>query len=136
MGECRELTLASSALMTGYRAGVDVRMLGVDPPVCMDGKDLGRVLDVWLSVDTFLGRDGEYFVSVLTLEPSCNAMLAAFVSKRYPFITLLGVDSTILSLISELRPDRISLNASPVAGVGAMEELGPDCGSAMVDADP
>lgn len=136
MGECREPTVASSALITGYRTGVDVRMPGADPPVCINGKGLGRALGVWLSVDIFLGRDGESFLVALALELSCIARFAGVEFNRLPFTTLLGVESTMISLISGFRPDCTSLDASPVAGVGAMEELGPDCGSAMVDADP
>ncbi len=137
MGECREATLASSALITGYRTGVDVRMPGVDPPVCINGKGLGRpLLGVWLSTDIFLGRDGESLFSALALEPSFKVRLAGVESSRLPFTTLLGVESTMLSLISGFCPDCTGLDASPVAGVGAIEEVGPDCGSAMVDADP
>lgn len=136
MGEFREPTLASSALITGYRTGVDVRMPGVDPPVCINGKGLGRALGVWLSIDIFLSRDGEIFLSALALELSCNARFAGVESSRLPFTTLLGVESTMLSLISVSRPDCTGLGASPVAGVGAIEEFGPDCGSAMVDAEP
>ena len=42
----------------------------------------------------------------------------------------------MLSLISKSRPECADLDASPAAGVGAMEEFGPDCASAMVDAEP
>lgn len=136
MGECREAALASSALITGYRIGVEVRIPGVDPPVCMNGKGFAGALDAWLSVDIFLARDGEFFLSALALELSSNARFDGVESSRLPFTTLLGVKSTILSLISGFRPDCTGLNTSPVVGVGATEEFGPDCGSAMVDADP
>lgn len=126
MGECNEAPLASSALMMGYRTGVDVRMPSVDPPVCMNGKGLGRAFGVWLSVDIFLGRDGELFVSALALEPSRTATFAGLKSTRLPFTRLVGVDSTTLSLISKSRPECADLDASPAAGVGAMEESGPD----------
>ena len=104
MGECREPTLASSALMTGYRAGVDVLKPGVDPPVCMNGKGLGMALGVSLSINMFRGRDGEFFLSALALELSWNAKFAAFESNRLPFTTLLGVESTTFSLVSDFRP--------------------------------
>ena len=135
MGECRD-PLASSPLITEYRIGVDVRMPGVDPPVCTKGKGLGRALGVWLSIVIFPRRDGESFVSALALELSCKAKLAGLESSRLPFATRLGVASTMRSLISVCRPDCTGLAASPVAGVGAIEEFGPDCGSTMVDADP
>ncbi len=112
-------------------------MPGVDPPVCIKGKGLGRpLLGVWLSIDIFLGSDGESLFSALALEPSFKVRLAGVKSSRLPFTTLLGVESTMLSLISGFCPDCPGLDASPVAGVGAIEEVGPDCGSAMVDADP
>ena len=112
---------------------MDVRKPGTDPPVCMKGKGLGRTLGVCLSIDVSLSRDGELVLPALTLALSCNAGVE---SKWRPFTTLLGVESTMLSLIPNLRPDCPSLDASPVAGVWATEEVGPDCGSAMVDADP
>ena len=112
-------------------------MPGVDPPVCINGKGLGRaLLSVWLSIDIFLGRDGDSLFSALALELSFKARFAGVESSRLPFTTLLGVESTMLSLISRFCPDCTGLDASPVAGVGAIEEDGPDCGSAMVDADP
>ena len=117
MGECRETALASSAPITGWRTGVDVRKPGVDPPVCMNGKGLGRTLGVWLSIDIFLGRDGEFLLPALALELSCKAIVAGFESKRLSFTNLLGVESTMLSLISDFRLDCTSLDASPVAGV-------------------
>lgn len=132
MGECRDPALASSALMTEYRVGVDVRTPGVDPPVCANGKGLGRAL----SIDIFPGRDGESFLSTLAFKLSCNAKFAGLEFVRVLFPTLLGVMSAMRSLISGFRPDVAALDASPVAGVGAIEELGPECGSAMVDADP
>lgn len=118
--------------MTEYRLGVDVRTPGVDPPVCANGKGLGRAL----SIDIFPGRDGKSFFSILALELSCNAKFAGLEFIRLLFPTLLGVASARRSLISGFRPDSTGLDASPVAGVGAIEELGPECGSAMVDADP
>ena len=126
MGECREPTLASSALMIGYRTGVDVRMPGVIPPVCINGKGLGRAFVVWLSIDKFLGIDGELLFSALALELSCNARFAGVISSSLPFTTLLGVESPMLSPISGFRPDCTGLDVSPVAGVGAIEEFGPD----------
>ena len=111
-------------------------MPGVDRPVCANGKGLGRALGVWLSIEIFPGRDGESFFSTLALEMSCNAKFAGLESSRLPFTTRLGVASTMRSLISVCRPDCTGLAASPVAGVGAIEEFGPDCGSTMVDADP
>lgn len=110
-------------------------MPGVNPPVCINGRGLGRVLGVRLSIDLFLSRDGDSLFSALAFELLCNAKFAGVESSRVPSTTLLGEESTMRSLISECRPDCKSLDASLVAGVGAMEELGPDCGSAMVDAD-
>ena len=100
MGECREPMLASSALMTGYRTAVDVRMPGVNPPMCINGSGFGSAFGVWLSVEKFLGRDGEFILSALALEPSCNARFDGVESSRPPFTTLLGVESTVLSLAS------------------------------------
>lgn len=85
--------------------------------MCMNGKGLGRTLDVSLFIDIVLGRDGEFFLPALALELSCNARFAGFESKRLPFTNLLGVESTMLSLNSALRPDCASLDASSVAGV-------------------
>lgn len=99
----------------------------MDPPVCMNGKGLGSTFGVWLSINMFLGRDGEF------RGLSCNAEFAGVESRRLPLTTLLGVDSITLS---DCRPECTRLDASPVAGVGATEEFGPDSGSAMVDADP
>ena len=107
-------------------------MPGVDPPVCANGKGLGRAL----SIDIFPGRDGESFFSTLALELSWNAAFAGLESSRLLFTILLGVASAMRSLISGFGPESTDLDASPVAGVGAIEELGPECGSAMVDADP
>ena len=73
MGKCNEAALASSALIMGYRTGVDVRMPSVEPPVCMNGKGFGRAFGAWPTVDIFLGRDGELFVSALALELSRTA---------------------------------------------------------------
>ena len=89
--------------MTGYRTGVDVRKPGVDPPVCMNGKGLGMTLGVWLSIDILFGRDGEFVIPALALDLSCDAGFAGVESKRLPLTTLLGVESTALSLISALR---------------------------------
>lgn len=112
---------------------MEVRIPGVDPPVCMNGKGLGRALGVWLSIDIFLGRDGELVLSALALELSCNVRFAGVESNRLPFTILLGAESTMLSLISKFRPEYADLDASPAAGVGGIEEFGPDCASAMVD---
>ena len=84
---------------------MDVRKPGVDPPVCMKGKGLGRTLGVWLSIDLALGSDGDFLLPALALE------LSRVVS------TLLGVDSTMLPLIPNFLPDCSALDASPVAGV-------------------
>lgn len=127
--------LGSSALISGYRTGVVVRMPGANPPVCINGRGFGRALGVWLSFGPFLGRDGDFRFSALAFELLCNAKIAGVESCRVPLITLLGIDFTMRSPISEFSPVCKGLDASPVAGVGAMEELGPDCGSAMVDAD-
>lgn len=117
MGECREPTLASSAPMTGYRTGVDVRKPGVDPPVCMNGKGLGRTLGVRLSIGIFLARDGKVLLPALALELSCNARCAGIESTDFPLTTRLGVQSTTVSLISDFCLDCTSFGASPVAGV-------------------
>lgn len=111
-------------------------MPGVDPPVCMNGKGLGKAPVVCLSIDIFLGRNGEFFLSALALALSCNARFAGVESSRLSFATLLGVEPTMVSFISGFRLDSTNLDASPVAVVGAIGELGPDCGSAMVDAEP
>ena len=102
----------------------------------MNGRGLGRTLGVWLSIDTFLRRAGEFGLSAFAIKLSCNTEFVGVESSKLPFTTLLGVESTVLSLNSDLRPDCTRLDAAPVAGVRAMEETGPDCGSAMVDADP
>ena len=86
---------------------MDVRKPGADPPVCMNGKGLGRTLGVWLSIDLALGRDGDFLLPALALE----------LSKLAPFGTLLGVESAMLSLTPKLRPGSPALVASPVAGV-------------------
>ena len=86
---------------------MDVRKPGADPPVCIKGKGLGRTLGVWLSVDFALGRDGDFLLPALALEPS----------RLAPFGTLLGVESAMLSLIPDFRPGSPALEASPVAGV-------------------
>lgn len=112
---------------------MDVRKPGMDPPVCMNGKGLGSTFGVWLSINMFLGRDGEFLLPALVRGLSCNAGFAGVESRRLPLTTLLGVDSITLS---DCRPECARLDASPVAGVGAIEEFGPDSGSAMVDADP
>ena len=101
-------------------------MPGVIPPVCINGKGLRRAFVVWLSIDIFLGIDGESLFSALALELSCNARSAGVMSSRLPLTTLLGVESTMLSLISGFRSDCTGLDVSPVAGVGAIEEFGPD----------
>ena len=92
----------------------------------MNGRGLGRAFGVWLSVDIFLVRDGELFVSDLALELSFTATFAGLKSTKLPFIRLVGVESTTLSLISKSCPECADLDASPAAGVGAMEESGPD----------
>ena len=71
----------------------------------MKGKGLGRTLGVWLSIDLALGSDGDFLLPALALE------MSRVVS------TLLGVDSTMLPLIPNFRPDCSALDASPVAGV-------------------
>ena len=91
---------------------MDVRKPGADPPVCMKGKGLGRTLGVWLSIDLALGSDGDFLLPALALELS---RYAGVESKRPPFSTLLGVESTMLSLIPNFRPDCPVLDASPVA---------------------
>ena len=83
-----------------------------------------------------LDKDGDFLLSALVLELSFNARDVGVESTKFPFITLLGVEWATVSLISDLRLDCTNLDASPVAGVGAIEEVGPECGSAIVDADP
>lgn len=93
---------------------MDVRKPGADPPVYMKGKGLGRTLGVWPSIDLARGRDGDFLLPALALELS---RLAKVGSKRTPFSTLLGVESSTPSLIPNFRPDCPALDASPVAGV-------------------
>ena len=126
MGERCEPTLASSAMVTGYRTGVEVRKLGVVEPICKNGKGLGRALGVCLSTDRFLDRVGKFVLSDLFIELSGDAIAAIVEFSELTFITLLGVESTALSPMPGFCPYCIDSLASPMARVGSTEELDTD----------
>ena len=116
--------------MTGYRTGVEDRAPEVEdePPVCMKGRGLGMALWVWASCDICLDDDGDLLTCgafpLSAMAPDSDWLIG--VASLGTPVTLLGVESSGLSPTARCRSDCTSLAASPVAGVGAMEELGPD----------
>lgn len=128
-------------MIIGYRTGGDAR---ADAPLCVNGKGFGRAPCVCTSLEDCLASSSDESSSELfnartfgrSELASISAAFAGVASGGDP-ISLLGVASRGLSLKVGIRMGFEALvTCSPVAGVAASEERGPDWGSTMVDAEP
>lgn len=131
------MLLGSSDLMTGFRTGGEAREV---PPLCINGKGMGRAPGVWLSRPVSFDDSGveSGSASFCTTAKGCSTDRAAVtgVSPQGTPVILLGVVSTVFCGIAEFIWVWIIPLTSSVAGVGAIEEVGAVGCSGIVDADP